>query len=430
MIKCFISIVILFSGGLLYGQNMMDISGSIKIGSSGQDSAQAGMVRWNEDLGDFEGYNGSKWVSLTNSRNAEWGVSPGRLANLEETGDNANENLGASVCINSKSIFVGKPGAFNGVGSVIQYDYDDIGATRRNVFVEQRGSLDAFGSSCACNENWLIIGAPSVNRAYIYKYEPMNNNWTLSDSLGHEASLALGANDAFGNAVTINDSRAFVSSSTTQRVYVFTLDGNKWLYQYTIIPGANQNGGFGRKLAVDNGNLYISAPTAGSFAEGQVYEYSESLFPTSWNVSYTFKDTSANPGFLDEFGDDFKVHNGRILITVSGSTKVFSFRRFLISGWELIETKGIEGLTGNFIPISDAIGLYGDISVINDVNGPSLYKLVDNKLQRQVSLTSRNIEQETNLTNIVSHENVIVVTQADYFEGNVPNVGLIRIYLK
>jgi len=51
----------------------LDISGEIKVGDSGR-SPEAGMIRWNADSEDFEGYNGEKWVSLTKSNTKnQWG---------------------------------------------------------------------------------------------------------------------------------------------------------------------------------------------------------------------------------------------------------------------------------------------------------------------------------------------------------------------
>lgn len=55
---------VFLSGSLSAQTGIVEISGAIKISESTTTPA-AGMIRWNEDAHDFEGFNGIEWVSLT-----------------------------------------------------------------------------------------------------------------------------------------------------------------------------------------------------------------------------------------------------------------------------------------------------------------------------------------------------------------------------
>jgi hypothetical protein len=45
----------------------LDVNGGVKIGNTNK---APGTMRWNADKSDFEGYNGSTWVSLTGGKNS------------------------------------------------------------------------------------------------------------------------------------------------------------------------------------------------------------------------------------------------------------------------------------------------------------------------------------------------------------------------
>ena len=49
----------------------IEIESSIKIGTDDRTNPPAGTIRWNPSTGDFEGFDGSEWLSLTKSNN--WG---------------------------------------------------------------------------------------------------------------------------------------------------------------------------------------------------------------------------------------------------------------------------------------------------------------------------------------------------------------------
>lgn len=61
-----------FDNDLLRVNGKLEVTGDIKIENSGSTSPEAGTIRWNETIQDFEGYTGTGWKSLTQQGNT-WG---------------------------------------------------------------------------------------------------------------------------------------------------------------------------------------------------------------------------------------------------------------------------------------------------------------------------------------------------------------------
>jgi hypothetical protein len=98
----------------------LDVAGEIKLGTNTR-PAEAGMVRWNPTTRDFEGFDGSSWLSLTRSNAApgQWGQVS--AANIQE-----NNKLTASDGAGGDSF--GWSVSISGDYAIIGAYSDDVGA--------------------------------------------------------------------------------------------------------------------------------------------------------------------------------------------------------------------------------------------------------------------------------------------------------------
>ncbi|MBL0357266.1 MAG: hypothetical protein IPP72_10445 [Chitinophagaceae bacterium] len=105
---------------------MLQVNGKLKLGDD-LVSPDAGTIRWNSINKDFEGYDGTQWLSLTSKGNNNgWGSNPASNENYSFSGDNANSLFGSSVGISgtvgsSVAAISGGPGFQINAGRVLTY---------------------------------------------------------------------------------------------------------------------------------------------------------------------------------------------------------------------------------------------------------------------------------------------------------------------
>src|SRR5688572_18034858 len=89
--------------GTIDPQEKLEVNGKIKLGND-VTTSEAGTIRWNTTTNDFEGYNGSEWLSLTES-NLSWppaGQGEGQISEYQQAISNDGTqyaNFGVSVSI-------------------------------------------------------------------------------------------------------------------------------------------------------------------------------------------------------------------------------------------------------------------------------------------------------------------------------------------
>jgi len=146
-----------------------DVAGEIKLGTNTR-PAEAGMVRWNPATQDFEGYNGTDWLSLTRSNAApgQWGQVS--AANIQENNkitasDGAPSDLfGSSVSIIGDYAIVGSPkddiGANANQGSAYIFVRNGNNWTQQAKLTASDGATeDEFGFSVSISGYYAIVGA-------------------------------------------------------------------------------------------------------------------------------------------------------------------------------------------------------------------------------------------------------------------------------
>ena len=145
----------------------LDVAGKIRIDND-TTAAQAGMIRWNADKEDFEGYNGTDWLSLTKS-SSTWGTIAWKEAveDFKTTGTTLEQfsHYGQSVAIDGDYAIVGAPGDKvgnnTGQGSAFIYHRDgDAWVQVQQLTASNGGAGHWFGYSVDLSGNYAIVSAP------------------------------------------------------------------------------------------------------------------------------------------------------------------------------------------------------------------------------------------------------------------------------
>jgi hypothetical protein len=199
----------------------LEVNGAIKISDANATPA-AGTIRFNPATKDFEGFDGTRWKSLTANNNTP---APQEFQNTD-VNSHTTDNLGSAVKIWEDYVFVGAPnydvGASVDQGAVKiyhrsiltnQYELFQTLTASDGAAGDKFGySLDATTSITMCTTThfefgdvYLVVGAPNKNTnrgsIYLFRYDyntdqfiTVANNFSASDGT---------ANDNFGYAVSI-----------------------------------------------------------------------------------------------------------------------------------------------------------------------------------------------------------------------------------
>ncbi len=217
----FIFAILLLLTFLKLSGQQLDIEGNIKI-SNETISPQAGMMRWTGS--DFEGYNGSEWLSLTN------GDSNGSSSN--------SANIGVPLCIENQVIVPPVTGA------------------------------GIFGSQIERVGDLLFISNPfgddNTSAGIIYVYELINGLWTYAD-IDLQAPDPINF-DNFGSFMASNDNYLLVSGFGSGEVHMYEIVNRDYSFISTIeTPNSNPpefSGLFGEGMAIEGDLVAISEPGA------------------------------------------------------------------------------------------------------------------------------------------------------------------------
>lgn len=322
----------------------LEVNGAIKIGVNS--GLSAGTVRWNPATGDFEGYNGSSWLSFTNSR-LPWGnytVSEKSysmlLLNKWTTAGGTNyygEYLGNSLAYDNGYLLAGAP--FD-----MDSNLNNAGSSRMfkkiNGYWEPYYSLYSptpqhdgwFGTQVAMRDNYIICGAPKedVNgiirqgRAYIFSWSDIGGNPVAS--LQASLSQSSGAiDDFYGGSVDINTDYAIVGAPTygstdAGKAYTYKRNGSSWTEMSPFfIPFIASGDNFGYAVAVNGQYAVVGAPKAninGQNDKGRVYIYKVNAANTGWDYITTLSPTNEPDSIY--FGKSIYLRGDTLLVGAPG----------------------------------------------------------------------------------------------------------------
>ncbi len=315
---------------LFYGD--VDINAAVKIGS-GSGPAEAGMLKLHSyyNYGDFEGYDGSHWVSLT-KKITGWGNPPLNYQNASSVSSDgeADDYFGNSVDILGDYSIAGAylkdvSGNYHQGSAYIFHRNGDNWEQQAILAGSDVDDQDWFGSSVAIDGDKAVVGAgrKSVNgnnyqgKAYVFYRN--GNTWPEQGELTASDGSAF---DNFGNSVDIDGNYIIVGAygkdvggnSSQGEAYIYYFNGSTWTEQAKLTASnGSSNDEFGESVSISGDYAAVTGGT-----EFYVFHRSGS----SWT-----QQAAVNPD-----GSPFSISiDGNYLIVASGDN-VFVYHR-TSGGW-------------------------------------------------------------------------------------------------
>lgn len=296
----------------------LDVNGKIKVAND-NNAPEAGNIRWNAENNDFEGYNGSEWLSLTKSSNSGWGGNDVILSNEEESSpsNDAYRRMGYSIAMNDTMAVIGS--FYNNVyysgiekGKVYVYKFDqnnskwDFYTSIEPVIAGAPSTL--FGKSVGISGDHILIGVPSHyvgGNDYAGKvalYKEVGGIYT-------EVASVVGENqyDHFGMTIDVNDAGHFIASSYANKAYVYFIwgpGGPSYIELTTAINNPSPAfGNFGIYSSITN-NYYAYVSALGE-NKIYIYHYEEQGGIYGYYHVHTINNMSGPIDTYDRNSDDY-----------------------------------------------------------------------------------------------------------------------------
>lgn len=322
---------------------MLQVNGKLKLGDD-LVSPDAGTIRWNSINKDFEGYDGTQWLSLTSKGNNNgWGSNPASNENYSFKGISANSLFGSSVGIYGT---VGSNvGAISGgpelqistntnAGMVLTYSKisgqwqatDPIGGANA-----PDDTADAkYGAAVAVDNLYgrhIAVGAPgrkvgnnsAQGKAYFYY-----NSGDLGGGAAQVTANDGAANDFFGCSISVSGSYAVIGAygkdvggNINQGcAYIFqkeTGSVNNW-NQVAILTASDGAGSdlFGYSVSISGNYIIVGAKNknAGGYnSQGKAYIFYRTGSAWSQQAILTAADAASgnNFGYSVSISGDYAV---------------------------------------------------------------------------------------------------------------------------
>jgi hypothetical protein len=258
---------------------------------------------------------------------------------------------GWSIALHGDTLIIGNPqgghqigGAFPQPGAVLVYQRD-VGGWSYVTRLTKPGTQsagDRFGESLVYDGNWLVVGAPGANEAYVYD-NTFSSPTQLVITDGSDAT-----SDDFGAAVAIDGNRIAIGAPHAYpnlplqdegSVYIFEYAAGNWAMAVVIgpdeVPGITGSGTdyalFGTAVALQEDTLAIGAPYDPYYNSSQgaalVYEYNSG----NWVFQQALLKSTID--LEDEFGQSLAIDGDTIAVAVGPPKKVHIFERDPAGNW-------------------------------------------------------------------------------------------------
>ena len=305
----------------------LDVKGAIKLGSN--TNTQAGTIRWSGT--DFEGYDGTNWLSLT-KKNYIWNneVNGGNIENQIITASDgvSGNNFGSSVAICGDYAIIGAyrddVGGNTNQGSAYIFKREGDTWTEESKITASDGAAnDCFGHAVAISGDYAIIGAylddvSASNQGSAYIFKRTGTSWNQEAKI---TAADWGSNDQFGYSVAIDGEYAITGAvingnSNQGSAYVFKRTGTTWNQESKIIASDGAaNDYFGISVSISGDYTIVGAfrnNIATNTNQGAAYIYKRD--GTNWNQEAKLfaSDGSAS----DYFGNSVSIYNTYAIIGV------------------------------------------------------------------------------------------------------------------
>lgn len=228
-------------------------------------------------------------------------------AKLSERIGVPSDAFARAIALDQDELFVGaagEPDAFPGQGAVWAW-WQNFGfwEERQRITAPDAAANDAFGSAIAIDGSVAFIGASgddqgaASDRGSVYVFTRGSFFWSFSQKLLASDGLA---NDAFGKALATQGGSLVVGAPGRNggrgAAYVFAQVGNVWTEQKRIdAPSSSAGDAFGSNLGLDGNTLIVGAPKydAPSVSDaGAAWIFTGA--GATWNVQHSSVGTVAN----------------------------------------------------------------------------------------------------------------------------------------
>ncbi len=372
----------------------LTVNGGVQLGNSS--GTNTGTIRWNSTTQDFEGYNGTGWVSLSKS-NGGWGDNTAKETEGIISSDGAGgDSFGNSVSIDGDYAIVGADTKSVG-GNSWQgkaYIFHRSGTTwtqQAGLTASDGAAFDIFGSSVSINGDYAIVGAywkdvvgNDQGKAYIFHRS--GTTWTQQAGLTASDGAA---GDYFGISVSIDGDYAIVGAdekyvgvnSHQGKAYIFHRSGTTWTQQagLTASDGAAYDY-FGVSVSIDDDYAIVGADyksVGGNSYQGKAYIFHRS--GTTWTQQAELISSDGAAG--DYFGYSVSIDGDYAIVgayykSVGGNShqgKAYIFHRNGTTWTQQAGLTSSDGAAGDYFGVR--VSIDGDYAIVGaykkDVGGNS-----------------------------------------------------------
>lgn len=309
----------------------LDVGGKLKLADD-TTAPEAGSMRWNSATQDFEGFDGTRWVSFTQQDQfGGWGdVSATETGFGTSSDGDAQDKLGSSVSISGDYAIIGAD-AHDTNGNNAQgkaYVFRKTGAiwTEEDILTASDGAAnDFFGRSVSISGDYAIVGAGlhdtggNFNQGKAYIFKRSGTTWNEEDILTASDGAEI---NIFGHSVSISGDYAVIGAylhdtggNTFQgKAYIFKRDGTAWSEQaiLTSSDGVAEDE-FGFSVSISGDYAVIGAHlhnTGGQVDQGKAYVFKRSGEIWSEQAILTASDGAAD----DRFGFSVAISGDHALV--------------------------------------------------------------------------------------------------------------------
>ncbi len=320
----------------------LDVQGGVRVGNVTR-PAETGMIRWNEDAADFEGYDGTKWRSFTKAQGG-WGQVYSPVAYESEKIFDLNPYLyfGWHFDIEGDVMIVGRPSLDlnnqNIMGAAFVFHRENGSWSLADTLFSTSSPGDmntSFGSEIDIQGDRAILGAWSEdvggkeNQGAAYIFRRSGNTWE------EEAKLTAfdgDTSDIFGTGVSLYDEYVVVGAMRDDypgvedqgSAYIYKLEGTNWVFDTKITSSQpTETGFYGEQVSIDNDYLIVGArrePAGGATLNGTAYIYERDTISGIWTEVERIV-----PSLLESFGQSFGASvdlSGNVAVVTNSCTTI------------------------------------------------------------------------------------------------------------
>ncbi|MEX2000258.1 MAG: choice-of-anchor B family protein [Gemmatimonadales bacterium] len=233
----------------------------------------------------------------------------------------AGQGFGRAVAVHSADVLVGEPqtGLTPGVVYVFRRGQGGAYAEATRLRAANAAPNDGFGAAIAVQGDWALISATNQNDGRGAAYLMRRDNRGRWTDAGILTATDAAEGDGFGSAVALGDGIAFVAAaqqdSGAGAVYVFRMEGNRWVQSAKLYPSDRQPGDrFGTVMVAASDQLIVSAPFRES-RKGIVYVFARNA-EGAWQQQASLEPAGAERDA--RIGTSLLVLGGRVLVGAPG----------------------------------------------------------------------------------------------------------------